>query len=132
MRPAAICAGLFVCSLVVGCGDSASNLTGTVTFDGTPIAKGSVVFVKEGGAVREGGVIQDGTFQVKLPPGKYNVEVNATKVVGTRKQKGFDGKEEVIEMVEEMIPERYNAKTELVEEVKSGANTIKLELKSKK
>ena len=58
--------------------------------------------------------------------------MNAKHVAGKKKQKGFDGKDEEIELREEMIPENYNTKTELTEEFKSGSNTVKLDLKSKK
>ena len=52
--------------------------------------------------------------------------------MGVRKQKGFDGAVEEIELKDEMFPEWYNMKTELSEEIKPGSNTIKLDLKSKK
>ena len=67
-----------------------------------------------------------------MPRARYKIEVRATKVIGKRKQKGFDGKEEEIELTDEMIPEHYNTKTELVEEFKSGSNTPTFDLKSKK
>ena len=52
------------------------------------------------------------------------------KPVGTRRQKGFDGKEEEVKVTEQLFPERYNTKSELVETIKPGSNTIKLDLKS--
>ena len=125
--------GLFVCAVLTGCGDGKSNVTGTVTFDGQPVKSGSITFVKsEGGQVREGAVIKDGSFETSVPPGKYKIEITAQKVTSTRTQKGFDGKDEVIELTAEMIPEWYNKKTELTEEIKSGATTLKFDLKSKK
>lgn len=125
--------GLLICAPICGCGDSQANVTGTITMDGQPVPSGSITFVKaEGGQVREGAVIKDGGFQAKLPPGKYKIELSGQKVVGKRTQKGFDGKDEVIELTEPLFPERYNTKTELSEDIKSGANTVKLDLKSTK
>ena len=123
---------LLLCAAITGCGDGKGSVSGTVNFDGQPVPEGSLTFIKDDGKTREGAAIKDGKFQTSIPPGKYKVEVNAQKVAGTRKQKGFDGKEEVIELREEMIPEWYNTKTELVEEIKPGNHTMNLDLKSKK
>jgi hypothetical protein len=125
--------GLVLLASLAGCGDDKGSVTGSVTFDGQPVASGTITFVKsEGGLVREGAVIRDGSFETNLPPGRYKIEVSAQKVVSKRQQKGFDGTVEEIELKGEMIPEWYNAKTELSEEIKPGSNTLKLDLKSKK
>jgi len=130
-RRFAACLG--VCVIFMGCGgESEGEVSGTVTFDGKPIPSGSIVFAKTDGSVRGGGVIKDGSFQTKLVPGTYKVEVSAPKAAGKRTQKGFDGKDEVIELTEEMLPEWYNKKTELTEEIKPGRNALKLDLKPKK
>lgn len=121
-----------VCAALVGCGGGTGDVSGTVTFDGKPVANGSITFVKDGGAVREGAVIRDGAFQTKLPPGRYTLELSAQKVTGSRKQKGFDGKDEVVETTDQLFPAWYNTKSELTEEIKSGSNTLKLDLKSTK
>lgn len=63
-------------------------------------------------------------------PVRHKVEVSAQKVVGKTKQKGFSAADEEIELSAEMIPEWYNTKTELSEEIKPGPNTVKLDLKS--
>lgn len=124
--------GLLVCAGLSGCGDGRAHVAGKVTFDGQPVSSGSIVFVRSDGTAREGGVITGGEFRTSLPPGRYKIEVRASKVIGKRKQKGFDGKDEEIEMSEEMIPDRYNTKTELIEEFRAGSNPLTLDLKSKK
>lgn len=131
-RTTACALGLLVCVGLSGCGDGRAHVAGKVTFDGQPVSSGSVVFVRSDGTAREGGVVTDGAFRTALAPGRYKIEVRAPKVVGKRKQKGFDGKDEEIEMSEEMIPDRYNTKTELTEEFKAGSNPITLDLKSQK
>jgi hypothetical protein len=125
--------GLFLAALA-GCGgDGKGSVEGTVTLDDKPVSNGTVTFVRtEGGLVREGAVIRDGSFKASMPPGKYRVEVNGQKVVGKRKQKGFNGAEEEVDLTEEMFPEQYNTRSELSEEIKAGPNTVKLALKSKK
>jgi hypothetical protein len=115
-----------------GCGGGGpSHVTGSVALDGRPVADGAVTFVMtEGGSDREGAVIRDGAFEVRLKPGRYRVELTGQKPVGTRRQKGFDGKEEEVKVTEQLFPERYNAKSELIETIMPGSNTIKLDLKS--
>ncbi len=134
MKHAALCVlGMCLCLGLAGCAESEGTVTGTVTFDGHPIPSGSITFVKsDGGSVRGGSVIRDGSFQTKLLPGNYKIEVTAQKAGVKKKQKGFDGKDEEIELTEDMIPEWYNHKTELSEDIKTGPNTLKLDLKSKK
>ncbi len=123
-----------VLALLTGCGSGGpANVTGTVTLDGQAVPNGAVTFVMtEGGSGREGAVIRDGAFEAKLKPGRYRVELTGQKKVGTRRQKGFDGKEEEVVLTEELFPARYNLKSELHEDIKSGTNTIKLDLKSGK
>jgi hypothetical protein len=116
---------------LLGCSDGKSSVTGAVTIDGQPVASGSVTFVKQSGELaREGAVIQGGSFHATVPPGTYKLELNGQKVVGKRKQKAFDGTDEEVEITEEAFPPRYNTKSELLQEIKPGANAIKLDLKS--
>jgi hypothetical protein len=133
LAPAAL--GLVLLVAPAGCGGGLGTVTGTVTFDDKPVAEGAIIFMSaEGEPRREGAVIKDGAFTVptRLPPGKYRIQLNAKKVVEKRKQKGFDGKDEEVEITEELFPERFNSKTELSEEIRPGPNTVKLDLKSKK
>lgn len=123
--------GFGLCAALCGCGGGSAEVSGTVTFDGHPVQTASLVFAPDGGGNKEGAVATDGRFTAKLPPGRYKIEVRASKAVGKRKQRGFDGKEEEIELTEEFIPARYNAKTELAETFTSGSNTVALDLKSK-
>jgi hypothetical protein len=123
---------LFCVATVVGCGNGKGSVRGTVTMDGKPVASGSVTFVKQGAELaREGAVIREGSFQAAVPPGTYKLELNGQKVVGKRTQKGFDGKDETLDVTQELFPERYNLKTELMENIKAGVNVIQLELTSK-
>jgi len=128
------CAALFVLSLIClpGCSPGKSTVSGTVTLDGQPVQSGAITFVKdEGGSmVREGAVISDGKFEAAVPPGKYKLELTGQKVVGKRTQTGFDGKPETLDVTEQLFPEKFNTKTELMQEIKPGANPINLDLKS--
>jgi hypothetical protein len=125
--------GLATLFASAGCGDGNGKVNGTVTFDDQPVASGTITFVKQDGELaREGAVIQGGSFQAVVPPGKYKLELNAQKVKGTRTQKGFDGKDEEVEITEELFPARFNTQTELSREIKAGVNKVQLDLMSKK
>lgn len=118
--------------LLVGCSDSLGVVDGTVTLDSQPVASGTVTFVKqdETNPAREGAAIKDGRFQAKIPPGKYKLELNGQKVIGTRTQKDFDGKDEVVPQTGELFPDKYNKQSTMIEDIKAGPHPIKLDLSS--
>jgi hypothetical protein len=117
--------------LLSGCGSQVGSIDGTVTLDGQPVPTGVVMFIKQGGELKvEGAVIQAGKFKAQIPPGNYRLELQGQKVVGTRTQKGFDGKDEVLEITDQLFPAKYNKSSTLSQEIKAGANPIKLELSS--
>ena len=125
---------LVVVTLAVlpGCGSNQDlpelgKVTGTITFDGSPLAGASVGFEPEHDAAGASTGTTDDT-------GKY-------ELMFTRDTKGAAvGKHLVrIEMFpdpmnmdgEIQIPVRYNVESELTEEVTPGSNTIDFELTSK-
>lgn len=84
-------AALFAAAgLLVGCGsdDKLYNVTGTVTYQNKPVAKGLIFFDPDGGGPQGFANIENGKFDTAAPGqgrgirgGKYTVRVN-----------GFDGK----------------------------------------
>jgi hypothetical protein len=104
---------------MVGCGGGGNTgkVTGTVTFDGTPVADGQVSF--EGNTV-VGAQIKDGKFEADVPVGKHKVKITATREEGVAP----DGLPNFVSY----IPKKYNDQTTLEEEVKSGTNEFKFEL----
>ena len=123
---------LLLLPLLVGCGGNVGIVSGTVTLDGQPVPSATLTFVKqdEANPTREGAVITDGRFQAKIPPGKYKLELTGQKVIGTRVQKDFDGKDEVLPQMGPMFPQKYNEQSTLIEDIKAGPHPIKLELSS--
>lgn len=129
----ALNAFLLLClGILIGCGSSTTEATtGTVTLDGKPLANAYVVFTPEGGGrPAESETDKNGNFELLYtidekgaPPGRYSVEIQTA-----RTDIGPNGEE--IE-IEEMLPPRYNSRTELVCEVKDGkTNHFDLELTS--
>jgi len=118
-------------ALSSGCGASRSTAEGVVTYDGKPVTAGVISFLasdaKAGGS--GGGTILDGKYrlppEVVLKPGTYRVEIRWAKPTG-RKIRSETGED--LEVTEEGLPEKYNARSELTADVKSGSNTIDFNL----
>lgn len=115
-------------ALSIGCGRSSGVVsTGTVTLDGKPVAAGSIVFQPlEPRVAAEGAMIERGSFRIVGKAGKRRVEISASgPAPGTP-----DPPTGPVQFVE-MIPDRYNAKSTLMVEVKEGeANRFTFDLDS--
>lgn len=121
-----------IAALPVGCssGDGKGHVNGVVTLDGTPLKEGAVRFVSlDGQSPTAGATIADGRFAAAVSPGAMRVEVSAPKVVGKQKMIDAPGAREV-DVVEELLPARYNVKSELTMEVQAGEQEHLFELKS--
>jgi hypothetical protein len=121
---------LLAAAALGGCGGGGPKMvkvTGTATVDEAPLVDGSITFRPTGAEGKpEGGTIKDGRFELAVSPGSYKVEISATRPVAGAKDMGMGGP------VENYIPARYNAKTELTADVKtSGPNELKFGLRSK-
>ena len=65
---------------LVGCGGSGAGgttLKGAVSYKGAPVTSGVINFVKSGDRPLGGGIKPDGTYEFELPPGDYQVLINA-------------------------------------------------------
>lgn len=145
--------GCLVCWAVAGCGPKGPELgtvTGKVTLDGKPVANGLVTFTPQAkGGASVGKTDANGQYELLCLDrkgaliGQHKVTVTtlqeAAAVTGMRsdspeymKQAASATSQSAYNTakVVEPIPARYNTKTELVKEVKSGSNVIDLELKS--
>jgi hypothetical protein len=135
-----LCRLLFVAvaaAALVGCGSTASDrsrVRGAVRYGGEPVDEGGIAFIPEAGnpkQVRATGEIRDGHYDLDSSrgpfPGKYRVEIYWYKKTG-RKIASPSGKAFKDE-TRQVIPEKYNEKTELKVEVESGRNTLDFDLK---
>jgi hypothetical protein len=133
----ALLCGLLLLFAAPGCSNSAmeSQVSGVVTLDGQPVGPGTVVFVRtEGGGNPADGAIQiDGKYFLKtsrdvgLHPGEYKASVVILD------QPPVKTGERSMTPAKLVSPKRYSdAETSGLEyEVKSGKNTIDIELFSK-
>lgn len=135
-----IAAGSFYALIVAailglsGCtkGPAIGTVEGEVTFDGQPLKDGRVLFTPIDGQGQTGGsTIADGKFTAQMPVAKMKVAINANRVIGRKPVYEGDPKSPMMDVVEELIPQRYNVNTELELDVKEGKQSVKYELKKK-
>lgn len=119
---------LSVASLA-GCGGSEEGekvhpVSGSVTLDGKPVAKGELVFEDpEGKSAGGSAAIKDGKYSTDCTAGKFKVRISARKETGPKDATG-------VAPSEETIPAKYNESTELEVEIKAGENKHDFKLTS--
>lgn len=122
-RRAAACGLVLLCSFA-GCGrdNGMMEVSGAVTYDGQPVKCGVISFLpSDGNGPTAATVVTDGRYSVKVAPGKKRVRIEGFKVVGQRHYVPNDPTSPMVDIQEEILPERYNAKSELSREIESGA-----------
>lgn len=111
-----------------GCDSGSSKLAvrGHVTLDDKPIPEGDIEFHPDDPALTaEGGKIKEGSYQLKVKPGKYRVRISAVREVPGKK--GPMGEP----LIESYVPDKYNEKSTLTAEVNSGKKEFDFPLKSR-
>jgi hypothetical protein len=124
---------LALTAALLGCAPAApkiAKVTGTVKFDGAPLAKGDIVFASATGGAPAMAAVANGKFELEAAVGKYRVEVRAMRASKTApKNTGGPGSENA-SRDENYIPDRYNDNTTLSAEVlATGSNSIDFDLK---
>jgi len=119
----------------IGCGRSDGPkmiaVTGQITLDGKPLDAGSISFLPvDGNGVPSGAKISGGAYRADVPPGEKRVEIRAPKVVGQRDAYQGDPNSPKVDIIEERIPHRYNAQSELRAKVADKIPPIDFKLES--
>ena len=131
------CLGLLalVAALAAGCrdGPSVGDVRGEVTLDGRPLDEGVVRFVPlDGKTPTASALIAEGKFSERVPVGSHRVEISAPRlpkgIASSRQMKR--GTVDEGAALEELIPQRYNARSELKADVTRGTNQVRFDLKS--
>ena len=129
-------AGLVGLAALAGCGGEApppkAPVKGAVTLDGKKLEAGTIQFLSADRQLpTTAAAIQDGAYAADVHVGKMRVQISAPKVVGKRKV--YDTPDSPVkDVTKEMIPDRYNVKSDLTADVKAGENTFDFELKTGK
>lgn len=123
-------AALLLSGLVplIGCSGATyavAPVKGQVTLDGKPMSKTSVMFIPDAGRPAVAITDDQGYYELAYtrdsrgaPPGIYHVEISTAVLLSMPKPS------------DEKFPAKYNAKTELVIEVKNEENLIDFHLQS--
>jgi hypothetical protein len=105
-----------------GCGDGKPPkypLSGTITFDGKPIAEGSIMFIpSDRHSSTETAAIVDGKYAIELPVGQKLVMVEASRFIGP------EDKAMGVRPRDQYLPDRYNVESKLTMEVKPQNDNI--------
>jgi hypothetical protein len=127
-------AGLLLLVTALGCGGggSGARVHGRVTLDGAPV-DGSIRFVPTDGKTPTAGApIEGGEYSAeKIPVTSMRVEITAAKG-GPQPPRTYDtANPQPLIQTKELIPARYNTKSDLKCDVQRGDNTFNFELVSK-
>jgi hypothetical protein len=115
--------GLMLILMATGCGSSKPIMEGTVTLEGVPIEKGTIMLMPAGGKGQPaGGGIEAGRYNFPATPGTLQVIIKANRKDGTMPDPMSPGSGTMIDRYVNYVPERYNEKTELTVTIKPGLN----------
>ncbi len=124
-------------ALPVGCGESHSDLSGTVSYKTKPVCSGSVQVVGTDGLPKGAPIRPDGTFLIKdIVAGPIKIAVNSPNAAMVKvipRKKADTPPPATPDPKWFPIPERFGdfEKSELRFSLKPGLNTIPLELTDK-
>jgi len=110
-----------------------ASISGTVTLDGEPLDEATITFVPQTGGQREAAwaPVLGGKYAIDstsgLGTGPFRVEIRAVRS-GSDKA---NPNEPTLMTAKEIVPGKYNTKSELTTEIKRGMNSANFELKSK-
>jgi hypothetical protein len=109
-----------------GCGrrDVLMDISGTVTCDGQPVQKGTISLLPVNGrGPTAAAIIANGRYAMKAVPGMKQVKIESFKITGRQPYKPQEPQHPAPPMIDvqvQMLPERYNTKTELVRDIVPG------------
>jgi hypothetical protein len=118
--------------LLAGCGgDKLVEISGSVTYEGQPVPKGTISFLTpDGKGQTAGNLIVDGKYSVKVPPGSRVVRIEGFKIVGQESLDPSDPTRAKVDKLEPMVPEEYNSeKSTLKAEIRSDTRVLDFHLK---
>jgi hypothetical protein len=115
---------LSVLALVAGCGGDGltrGTVSGKVTFDGQPLANGTIVFAPTGGTKGPMAMTESANGQYAITNNAPVGGKHTVKIEGFRDTAKKDELGRVIG--EQFIPAKYNEKTTLSAEIAKGSNS---------
>ena len=128
-------AAILLCAALGCSGDDRTEVSGTVTLNGQPVAEGAITFIPIDGnkGAGAGATIADGKYHIPrsagVAAGKNRVELRAFRETG-KKVQDPTGKPGVLTTERVMaFPPEYNDRSTLVREVGRGSATLDFDIK---
>lgn len=117
--------------LAPGCGASKPVMEGTVTLDGAPIEKGTIMLMPTNGKGQNAGCgIAAGQYRMEVSPGTMQVRITANRKDGKMPDPLNPGSGAMIDRYVDYVPKRYNENTELEVTLAPGLNRHDFKLES--
>src|SRR5205807_8289434 len=101
--------------VVAGCSAKSNRgtVSGSVTLDGQPLKAGIIRFMPiDGKTPTADTAITDGKFKASVPPGDKKISISGPKVTGKRRVYETPDSP-TVDIVEELLPARYNLQSTL-------------------
>jgi hypothetical protein len=123
--------GLAALASVAGCAPAGATISGTVTLDGAPLEDANISFVPQASGQKQASwaTITGGKYAIPasagLGTGVFRVEIRASRATGEK------ANDPTLISTKEVVPARYNSRSELVADLKPGQNVANFDLKSK-
>ncbi len=119
-------------ALLGGCGGNGLvEITGTVTYDGQPVQKGTIAFLpSDGKGPTVAAIIAEGKYTAKIFPGAKLVKIEGYKIVGRGHVLPENPRSPMVDITEPVVPARYNEKSELKAEIGPGTRVLDFNLKA--
>ncbi|MGL6074647.1 MAG: hypothetical protein ACRC8S_10845 [Fimbriiglobus sp.] len=123
--------------LTLGCGSNKpvtskrAKVFGTIKLDGKALASGRITFDPQNGEPPGDVSILDGRYEGMAILGKNKVMINSYTKMTMKEKTGRDGPgyNDLVEF--NMLPERYNMKSDVFREIEEKDNEINFDIKSK-
>jgi hypothetical protein len=111
------------CAFAVGCGTRTAPLEGKVTFQGMPIAEGTITLEPAGKGAVVASPISQGTYRATAAPGKYRAMFSAYRTANTP---GPDGNPHKIQY----LPAKFTVDCQIAVDVpREGNKKLDFDLK---
>jgi hypothetical protein len=120
-RTACMMGLLTAIALAAGCNrNPLIEIGGAVTYDGKPVSSGNIRFLSaDGRGPTAAGAVVDGKYAALVQPGQKRIEIDAYRVLG-RRHHGNDPKNPLEDVRQQILPLKYNAKSELTCDIQPG------------
>ena len=126
----AIFLGAIVLLPLAGCGGHGlKKIHGAVTYRGQPLQKGLITFFPaDGDGPTAAAPIINGQYSLPVALGRKQVRIEGFRVIGKRPASPRHPDGQMVDNEAQIVPERYNAKSELFREISADTSIYEFHL----